>query len=265
MALRTAALRCRSGTSRTKTSRVGRLYSSAPLKSAAETLYTACKRVKANAELLSTYENELQLFRAGLNPASLWWTMVQLHMPAQTRVELPEFLEGAKAAAKTHLKTVNSKDFAEFSAGLTHESAAAAELGDYCTPRFVDLLKRATAETLRDRNMMLELQDIEIQSAAVSSVKYVQLTQTQYEAQTAGLLVLPWLWSADATIEYMQIRVTTRSLETMKMTIIGQEEGLALQDNTRTWTFGSKVGSPDELDWRIVDLEKVALESEQKA
>ncbi|KAG3090596.1 hypothetical protein PI125_g17650 [Phytophthora idaei] len=80
-----------------------------------------------------------------------------------------------------------------------------------------------------------------------------RLTQTEYEAQTAGLAVLPFLWAADATIEYMQINVKTRSLETTKMTLIGQEECLALQDNSRTWTFGSKVGSFEELEWRIVN------------
>ncbi|KAJ8564045.1 hypothetical protein ON010_g7302 [Phytophthora cinnamomi] len=101
--------------------------------------------------------------------------------------------------------------------------------------------------------MTLELQSIEIQSAAVASVRYAQLTETEYEAQTAGLAVLPLLWAADASVEYMQIQVSTRSLETTKMTLVGQEECLALQDNTRTWTFGSKVGRVDELDWRIVN------------
>ncbi|KAG6616088.1 ATP-binding Cassette (ABC) Superfamily [Phytophthora cinnamomi] len=244
----------RSLTSSIKISRSrSRAYSSAPLKSAVGTLYTACRRVAADAELLARYEQELQLFPAGLSPAALWWTLVQLHMPAQTRVELPEFLLGAKAAAEAQLRAVNSVDFAEFAAGLTHESAAAAELGDYCTPRFFDSLKEAAAHTLQDRNMTLELQSIEIQSAAVASVRYAQLTETEYEAQTAGLAVLPLLWAADASVEYMQIQVSTRSLETTKMTLVGQEECLALQDNTRTWTFGSKVGRVDELDWRIVN------------
>ncbi|GMF39097.1 unnamed protein product [Phytophthora fragariaefolia] len=174
-------------------------------------------------------------------------------MPARTQVELPDFLEGAKAAAEVQLKAVNSKDFAEFAAGLARESPAADRLADFCTPRFFDNLKEAAAGTLKERNMTLELQDIQVESAEVASVRYAQLTQTEYEAQTAGLAVLPFLWSADATIEYMQIQVTTRSLETTKMTLIGQEECLALQDNTRTWTFGSKVGRPEELDWRIVN------------
>lgn len=136
--------------------------------------------------------------------------------------------------------------------------------------------------------MTLELQSIEIQSAVVASVRYAQLTRTEYEAQTAGLGVLPLLWARDASVEYMQVQVTTRSLETTRMTLMGQEECLALQDNTRTWTFGSKVGSVDELDWRIVTTvgannaakqlsrkvyadeggetnEKVAVESEEKA
>ncbi|GMF14234.1 unnamed protein product [Phytophthora lilii] len=206
-----------------------------------------------SADQLAKYEKELQLFPAGLNPASLWWTMVQLHMPATTEVELVEFLEGAKMAAQTQLRAVNSKQFAEFAAGLTDASSVADELSNYCTPRFFENLKRAAAGTLRDRNMTLELQDICIESAVVADVRYAQLTQTEYEAQTAGLAVLPFLWSADAAIEYMQIHVQTRSLETTKMTLIGQEECLALQDNTRTWTFGSKVGSPEELEWRIVE------------
>jgi hypothetical protein len=214
---------------------------------------SACRRVMADAERLARYEKELQLFRAGTNPASLWWTMVQLHMPERTHVELQEFLEGAKVAAGKQLRAVNSKEFAEFSVGLTSESEIADELGHYCTPRFFDKLKEATAGTLKEKKMTLELQDIDMESAVVADVRYAQLTQTEYEAQTAGVAVLPFLWSADATIEYMQIRVKTRSLETTKMTLIGQEECLALQDNTRTWTFGSKVGSPEELEWRIVD------------
>ncbi|KAE8975693.1 hypothetical protein PR003_g24425 [Phytophthora rubi] len=178
--------------------------------------------------------------------------MVQLHMPAQTHVELPEFLEGAKAASKAYLKAILSKEFSHFAAGLTHESAAAAELAAYCTPQDYDLWKRAMAYMVKDTNMTLDLLDVELQSAAVASVRYVQLTQTEYEAQTAGPTTLPWLWAPDATIEYMQIRVTTRSLDTMKITLTGQGERVVLQDNTHTWTFGSKVGSPDELDWRIV-------------
>ncbi|KAG3237684.1 hypothetical protein PI124_g17326 [Phytophthora idaei] len=233
-----------------------RSYSSTPLKSALGTLYTACQRVMDNTDRLAKYEKELQLFPADTNPASLWWTMVQLHMPQKTEIELVEFLEGAKMAAKTQLKAVNSKEFAEFAefaAGLTSESAVADELSYYCTPRFFENLKEAAASTLKDRNMTLELQDINIESVVVADVRYAQLTQTEYEAQTAGLAVLPFLWAADATIEYMQINVKTRSLETTKMTLIGQEECLALQDNSRTWTFGSKVGSFEELEWRIVN------------
>ncbi|KAG6959417.1 hypothetical protein JG688_00010086 [Phytophthora aleatoria] len=230
-----------------------RSYSSTPLKSALGTLYTACQRVMDNTDRLTKYEKELQLFPADTNPASLWWTMVQLHMPQKTEIELVEFLEGAKMAAKTQLKAVNSKEFAEFAAGLTSESAVADELSYYCTPRFFENLKEAAASTLKDRNMTLELQDINIESVVVADVRYAQLTQTEYEAQTAGLAVLPFLWAADATIEYMQINVKTRSLETTKMTLIGQEECLALQDNSRTWTFGSKVGSFEELEWRIVN------------
>ncbi|KAG7376548.1 hypothetical protein PHYPSEUDO_013149 [Phytophthora pseudosyringae] len=217
------------------------------------TLYTACRRVMRDAELLAKYEKQLQLFPAALNPASLWWTMVQLHMPGETQIELVEFLEGAKTAVETQLKAVNSKEFAEFAAGLTSASNVADELGDYCTPRFFDKLKEAAAGTFKDRNMTLELQDIGIESAVVADVRYTQLTDTEYEAQMAGLAVLPFLWAADATIEYMQIRVRTRSLETTKMTLIGQEECLALQDNSRTWTFGSKVQSEEEIEWRIVD------------
>ncbi|KAG2778111.1 hypothetical protein Pcac1_g11548 [Phytophthora cactorum] len=82
---------------------------------------------------------------------------------------------------------------------------------------------------------------------------YTACQRTEYEAQAAGLAVLPFLWAADATIEYMQINVRTRSLETTKMTLIGQEKCFALQDNSRTWTFGSKVGSFEELEWRIVN------------
>ncbi|KAL3664595.1 hypothetical protein V7S43_010345 [Phytophthora oleae] len=229
-----------------------RSYSSTRLKSAAGTLYTACRRVMDNADRLAKYEKELQLFPAGINPASLWWTMVQLHMPQTSEIELLEFLQGAKMAAKTQLKAVNSKEFAEFAAGLRNESIVAEELNHYCTPRFFENLKEAAAGTLKDRKMTLEMQDIAIESAVVADVKYAQLTQTEYEAQTAGLAVLPFLWASDATVEYMQIHVRTRSLETTKMTLIGQEECLVLQDNTRTWTFGSKVGSEEEIEWRIV-------------
>ncbi|KAG1695441.1 hypothetical protein DVH05_019598 [Phytophthora capsici] len=229
-----------------------RSYSSTRLKSAAGTLYTACKRVMDNADRLAKYEKELQLFPAGINPASLWWTMVQLHMPQTAEIELLEFLQGAKMAAKIQLKAVNSKEFAEFAAGLRDESTVADELNYYCTPRFFENLKEAAAGTLTDRNMTLELQDISIESAVVADVKYAQLTQTEYEAQTAGLAVLPFLWASDATVEYMQIHVKTTSLETTKMTLIGQEECLVLQDNTRMWTFGSKVGNEDEIEWRIV-------------
>ncbi|KAF4315833.1 hypothetical protein BBO99_00008970 [Phytophthora kernoviae] len=206
-----------------------------------------------NDDRMAKYEKELQMFPAGLNPASLWWTMVQLHMPAETEVELEEFLEGAKRAAQVQLKAVNSKEFAEFAAGWTTESSIAEELKDYCTPRFFDNIKHAAAGTLKDRNMTMELQEIKIEGAVVANVQYAQLTQTEYEAQMAGLTKLPWFWSQDATIEYMQVHLMTRSSETTKMTLIGQEECLALQDNTRTWTFGSKVGSLDELAWRIVD------------
>ncbi|KAL4146164.1 hypothetical protein PRNP1_012034 [Phytophthora ramorum] len=244
---------CATAKSETALCRQCRSYSSTPLKSAAGTLITACKRVMDNADQLATYETDLQLFPAGLNPASLWWTMVQLHMPKQTQIELQSFLEGAKMATTLQLKAVNSKEFAQFAAGLTDESAMANKLSDYCTPRFFDNLRDAAARTLKERNMTLELQDIDIESAVVADVRYAQLTQTQYEAQTAGLARLPFLWSTDATIEYMQIHVRTRSIETTKMTLIGQEECLALQDNTRAWTFGSKVGSLDELEWLIVD------------
>ncbi|KAI9980301.1 hypothetical protein PInf_026499 [Phytophthora infestans] len=159
------------------------------------------------------YEKELQLFPADTNPAALWWTMVQLHMPQTTEIELVEFLEGAKMAAKAQLKAVNSKDFAEYAAGIASESKAAEELSNFCTPRFFENLREAAADTLRDRNMTLELQDINVESIVVAGV---------------------------------------RSLETTKMTLIGQEECFALQDNSRTWTFGSKVGSVEELEWRIV-------------
>ncbi|KAG3010719.1 hypothetical protein PC120_g14891 [Phytophthora cactorum] len=193
-----------------------RSYSSTPLKSALGTLYTACQRVMDNTNRLAKYEKELQLFPADTNPASLWWTMVQLHMPQKTELELVEFLEGAKMAAKTQLKAVNSKEFAEFAAGLINESKVADELSYYCTPRFFENLKEAAASTLKDRNMTLELQDINIESIVVADVR-------------------------------------TRSLETTKMTLIGQEKCFALQDNSRTWTFGSKVGSFEELEWRIVN------------
>ncbi|KAG7386625.1 hypothetical protein PHYBOEH_008625 [Phytophthora boehmeriae] len=179
--------------------------------------------------------------------------MVQLHMPRETEVELEEFLEGAKRAAAMQLTAVNSKEFEEFAAGVATESSIAEELQDYCTPRFFESIKDAAARTLMDRNLTMELQKIEIEDAVVANVQYAQLTQTQYEAQMAGLTKLPRFWSRDATIEYMQIIMQTRSSETTKMTLIGQEECLVLQDNARTWTFGSKVGSPDELAWQIVD------------
>ncbi|KAI9980028.1 hypothetical protein PInf_026908 [Phytophthora infestans] len=229
-----------------------RSCSSTPLKSALGAMYTACKRVTVNADRMVQYEKELQLFPADTNPAALWWTMVQLHMPQTTEIELVEFLEGAKMAAKAQLKAVNSKDFAEYAAGIASESKAAEELSNFCTPRFFENLREAAADTLRDRNMTLELQDINVESIVVAGVRYAQLTQTEYEAQTAGLAVLPFFWASDASIEYMQIHVQTRSLETTKMTLIGQEECFALQDNSRTWTFGSKVGSVEELEWRIV-------------
>ncbi|KAG2818270.1 hypothetical protein PC113_g14258 [Phytophthora cactorum] len=58
----------------------------------------------------------------------------------------------------------------------------------------------------------------------------------------------------DINIESIVVAdVRTRSLETTKMTLIGQEKCFALQDNSRTWTFGSKVGSFEELEWRIVN------------
>ncbi|ETM48235.1 hypothetical protein L914_07192 [Phytophthora nicotianae] len=240
-----------------------RTYSTGPLKSAVGTLYSACKRVMDNADQLAKYEKELQLFPADTNPASLWWTMVQLHMPQKTEIELVEFLEGAKMAAKTQLKAVNSKEFAKYAAGLTDESKVADELSYYCTPRFFENLKEAAAGTLKDKNMTLELQEINIESIVVTDVRYAQLTQTEYEAQTAGLAVLPFLWASDATIEYMQIHVRTRSLETTKMTLIGEEECLALQDNSRTWTFGSKVGSLEELEWRIVNTVGVNNDAKQ--
>lgn len=250
MALRTRSLRLA-----TRPMAKARCFSTspAPLKSGVATLVTAVKRVMNNAERMAKYEKELQLFPAGRNPAALWWTMVQLHMPAETQVELQEFLAGAKMAAELQLKAVNSKEFAEFAAGLVSQSATADELRDYCTPRFFESIKQAAAGTLKHRNMTLELQEISIEDAVVADVQYAQLTETEYDAQVAGLTTLPLFWSDDASVEYMQIHVTTRSTETTKMTLIGQEECLALQDNSRTWTFGSRVGSPDELDWRIVD------------
>ncbi|RLN94374.1 hypothetical protein BBJ28_00011204 [Nothophytophthora sp. Chile5] len=206
-----------------------------------------------NADRLAKYENELQLFHAGVFPPQLWWMLVQLHMPEHSEVELVEFLEGAKVAAEVQLKAVNSKEFAEFAAGWVDTSPLAEVLSAFCSPNFYENIKRAAADTLTDRNMTLELQEIDIAHVEVTSVQYSQLTETQYDAQMAGLAQLPFFWSADATIEYLQIQVTTRSTETTKMTLVDQEECIALQDNTRTWTFGSKVGSPEELEWRIVD------------
>lgn len=205
-----------------------------------------------NADALSQL-GERQLFRADVRPEHMWWMLVQLHMPQRVLVDLPEFLEGAKLAAEAQLRAVNSEEFAEFAAGRRAESEAAERLQSFCSPRTFEGVRSAARHMLEDRNMLLELQELEVEAVQVTDVRYAQLTETQLEALLAGLPRLPTLWAGDSSVEFLQVEVAMRTSEVTRMTLVGVEEVLARQTNVRTWRFGSRANSEQQLEWRVLD------------
>lgn len=227
--------------------------SSPPLPGFLPTLFHAGKRVFNKADALSELDSKLHLFRSDVRQEQMWWMLLQLHMPQHADVDLVEFLEGAKVAAESQLRAVNSEEFAIYAAGRRDESDAADALSGFCSPRTFKGIKQAAKQMLEDRNMLLELQDVEIEAIRVTDIRYAQLTETQFEALMAGFPHPPALWSADASVEFLQIQVVMKTTEVTKMTLIGVEEVLAQQTNLRTWKFATRANSNEQLAWCIMD------------
>lgn len=226
---------------------------SGPLRGFLPTVFDASRRVLNRAEALAKYDTELHLFRQDVRPEQMWAMIGHLHMPEHVEIDLPEFLEGAKVAAEAQLKAINSEEFAQFAVGQVEESVAAESLKTYCIAPTYTEYKNAAKKMLEERNILMELQDFAVDAVQVTGIRYVQLTETQFEALMAGYQYLPGLWAADASVEYLQIQLVMKTVETVKLTNVDVEEVVAQQTNLRTWKFGSRVTRPEEVEWWILD------------
>ncbi|TYZ65948.1 hypothetical protein PybrP1_010425 [[Pythium] brassicae (nom. inval.)] len=246
-------------------------------------LLSAGRRAFERRAELNAYHAQ-QLF----GPLSYWNAAAQflrLQMPQRTHVDLREFLDGAAFAGTQHQLAANSLAFAKFT--LSSQNASAVEAGEkeeqqvapdseellalcatvddatsaataeqleaICSPRMFTGLVDARRRALREGNLLIEIQELKIDTIAVERILYMQFTESDYADLVHGRRSLTALSSPDATSEHLFIQVSAQTTEIHKMTLVGQEVALVEQQNRRTWAFESDATDPDSLDWRILD------------
>ncbi|GMF25736.1 unnamed protein product [Phytophthora lilii] len=149
--------------------------------------------------------------------------------PSSTRVELPEFVQGAERAAHTVLQRLYTQDKAATKEFL--ESVATFE-------SLEALLHKPSAPVEgEDKNARVVLEQMSVNSAALEAVEYTREKEEE-----------------DVKTEWLGLRVQYDVTEHL---LISPEEGEGIEDrraiNTKfTWTFEADVTNPDELEWGIV-------------
>lgn len=228
---------------------------------------SACRRAFERRATLATYQQQ-HVFSPVPLPLRDIADFVHLNAPQQTHVDLLEFLQGAADAGRTQLMTVNSRAFAQFAAGddspmpglhsdinssgQDDASAAAAYVEAICCPHMFRGVRDASQRALRDRNLLIEIEELRVDKVFVAAVDYSQLSESDYHALLEGERELKAPHSLDAALEHLAIRVNAQTTEVHRMTLLGEEVALVEQQNFRQWLFESRVTTPADLDWRLL-------------
>lgn len=245
-------------------------------------LRSACRRAFERRAELDAYHAQ-QLF----GPVSYWgaaWKFLQLQMPQHVHVDLREFLDGAAFAGTQQQLTARSRAFVKFA--LSNDAASKEEDGGneaqhtdqpsdellalftsvddaastaagerleaMCTPQMFSGTSKTLRRALREKSLLVEVQELKIDTIAVTGVFYMQLTESDCTDLANGSRSLSAPSSPDATLEHLVIQVRAQTTEIHKMTLVGQEVALVEQQNNRLWVFESGVTDPDSLDWRML-------------
>lgn len=154
---------------------------------------------------------------------------VLTQFPMETRVDLPEFVQGAERAAHTVLQTLYTQDKEETKVFLEQ----------LATPESVEMLLHKPSapvegESKKERAV---LEQLNVNSAALAAVEY---TRERVEDDVKG--------------EWLALRVQYDITEHL---LVSPEGGEGIEDrraiNTKfAWTFEADVTKPEELEWCIV-------------
>lgn len=185
----------------------------------------------------------------------------QLQNPHQTEIDAIEFLEGTKQALASEAATVHSLDFVNFVVnrnGPKTKYMAGASAKAFTTPALYRVRERAVKTHYHVDKLIMELQDMAIESAHIRDVRYSQLTENEYKNEVENGVIPSAVRSRDATLEKLQIGVNFEATTVAKYTWLKKKEKdvVVQQQSTHTCVFESRVTTPDDVAWRIAGIMK---------